>query len=80
MAFPTLTECIVLRNSYIAQLPARLEAAVRSAASSGASSVVFGYSPASDAAAQNFVTNTVVPAGWTTSSVDTVNKTITVAP
>jgi hypothetical protein len=80
MAFPTVTEANALRQSYINTLPARLEAAVRSAAASGASSVVFSYAPAADVDATNFRTNVLLPAGWANSVVNTTDKTITVAP
>lgn len=80
MAFITLAEAVVLRNSFIAQLPKRLDDLVRAAVQSGAASVPFPYAPASDAQAQAFVTTVAIPAGWAGSTVDTVNKIITISP
>jgi hypothetical protein len=76
----TTAEAAALRTSFILQMPARIEAAIRAAAQSGASSVVFAYAPASDAQAQAFATSTLIPAGWASTTVNTTNQTITIAP
>lgn len=65
MALITKAEAATLRTSYIAQLPARLDAALRAAAQSGVVSITFSYAPASPAAATTFQTNTIELAGWT---------------
>ncbi len=70
-----------LRAAYIASLPDRIDAAILQTATFGGTSVTVSYAPAPDATAQAIVTVAQgAPNNWTTSSVDTVNKTITIAP
>jgi hypothetical protein len=76
----TKAQALAFRQNYIDTLPDRLDALIKLAAISGQTTVTMSYQPAADAVAQNFVTNTAIPAGWTTSSVDTIGKTITIAP
>lgn len=74
----TKAEAAILRQSYITQMPARIEALIRAAAASGANSVIFNYAPAPDVDAQTFATGTLAAAGWT-ATVDTVNKILTIS-
>lgn len=81
----TITQANLLRAQFIASLPARLDAAILSAAAAGQTSLIFSYSPETDANATTYLNNVIKPAppgggGWANSTIDTVNKTITVAP
>jgi hypothetical protein len=75
----TRTEALALRAQLIQGLPDRFEAGIRAAFRNGATTFTFSYEPASDTQANNFISNTMNPAGWTGNiSIDTVAKTITV--
>lgn len=77
----TKAQAIAFRQQYIDTFPDRVDALVKQAAIAGQTSVLIGYSPLSDGAATAFVAAAQgAPNNWTTSSVDTVNKTITIAP
>lgn len=72
------SEAAPIVQAFINRLPDRLEAALRAAAASGQTTLVFGYAPATDAEAQAFRTNTLVPQGWSV-VVNTTDKTLTVS-
>lgn len=75
----TKQQAAQLRQQFVQALPDRIDAAIISTAMAGGNSVVVSFAPATTAAAQT-LTNTYVTAGWSTSSVDAVAKTITIAP
>ncbi|HKP07588.1 MAG TPA: hypothetical protein VJU58_10090 [Microbacterium sp.] len=74
----TKAEAQQWRQSFISQMPARLEAAIKAAALSGQTSLVFPYAPVPSAQVDNFITNTMTPAGWTCVN-DAANSTLTVS-
>lgn len=77
----TKTQALAFQIAYIQTLPDRVDAAIKAAAVSGQVSTTMSYLPASDAQATAFIAAAVGPPNnWTTSTVDTVAKTITIAP
>lgn len=76
----TKVQALALRKAFIDSLPSRLDEAVMAAAQTGATGLDFPYLPASDVEAQTFVTSQAIPAGWSTSSVDTTNKLVLIRP
>lgn len=78
---------VTMRQTYVNNLPTRIDAAITAAAQAALSSftVTVSYVPAGD----GFATQTMNDykrginndgGGWTNSSIDTVAKTITIAP
>lgn len=76
----TKAQALAFRAQFIASLPDRLDNAIKTAAQAGQTSLNFSYSPETDANATNYLNTVIIPAGWSTSTIDTVNKIITVAP
>jgi hypothetical protein len=74
----TKAEAVQWRQAFIAQMPARLEAAIKQAAIAGRTSVRFNYSPATPASVDTFVTNVMTPAGWVCVN-DSANSVLTVS-
>lgn len=77
----TRAQAQALRQQYINSFPSRVDAAITQAATFGGQSVTISYAPVADAVAQAFVTAAIAtPNLWQGSTIDTVNKTITIAP
>lgn len=76
----TKLQALAFRAQYIATFPDRLDAAIKAAAIAGATSVTLSYTPETNANATNYLNNVIIPAGWTSSTIDTTAQTITVAP
>ena len=75
----TKAQAGALQLAYIAGFPARIEQMITAAASSGVTSLVVSYIPASDAQALAFkATLEGAPNLWTVVQ-DTVNKTLTIS-
>ena len=76
----TKAQAQAFQTAYIASFPDRLDALIIQAAQNGLTSVTISYLPTADGVATTFLNNVIKPAGWASSTIDTVGKTITVAP
>lgn len=81
----TKQQAIQIQNKYIADLGKRIDAAITSNAQQGIPGCTVSYAPAGNGVANTlaalYASNVQNGGGnWNTSSVDTVNKTITIAP
>ena len=76
----TKAQALAFRQAFIATFPSRLDTAIKNAALAGQTSVTVSYAPDTNANATNFLNNVVIPAGWSSSTIDTTAQTITVAP
>ncbi len=76
----TKQQALAIQQTYIAGFPGRLDALIVQAAQNGQTSLTVNYQPVTDGNANNFLNTVIIPAGWASSSIDTVAHTITVAP
>lgn len=73
-------QAINIRNAFAATLEARIDAAIRANAQQGISTTVVGYDPTPDAQATTLMNAYRTTGTWATSTIDTVQKRITIAP